>query len=151
MANPEHLAKLKEGVKAWNKWTKENPTIIANLWEANLESVNMERADLRGTDLLEASLRGAMLLAANLRGANLERAELERANLRGAFLVGTNLRGANLTGADLRGAKYLTVKQLCKVKTLYQAKLDPTLMEQMTKDYPHLLEKPKDGGIDLRP
>ncbi len=48
MANPGHLAKLKKGVKAWNKWRKENPTIIANLWEANLESINMERADLRG-------------------------------------------------------------------------------------------------------
>ena len=23
MANPEHLAKLKEGVEAWNKWRKD--------------------------------------------------------------------------------------------------------------------------------
>ena len=27
MANPEHLAKLKEGVEAWNKWRKDNPKI----------------------------------------------------------------------------------------------------------------------------
>jgi len=24
MSNPEHLAKLKEGVEAWNKWRKDN-------------------------------------------------------------------------------------------------------------------------------
>ena len=126
MANPEHLAKLKEGVKAWNKWREENPAIIVDLGEANLSKSSLIDTDLEGADL--------------------ERAELKRANLRGAFLVGTKLRGANLSGADLRGAKYLTVKQLCKVKTLYQVKLDPTLMEQMTKDYPHLLEKPRDEG-----
>ncbi|MGA2411123.1 MAG: hypothetical protein ABSG46_12140 [Candidatus Binataceae bacterium] len=28
MANPEHLAKLKEGVEAWNQWREENPEIL---------------------------------------------------------------------------------------------------------------------------
>ncbi len=27
MANPEHLAKLMEGVEAWNKWMEENPDV----------------------------------------------------------------------------------------------------------------------------
>ena len=136
MANPEHRAKLKEGVKAWNKWREEDPAITADLVEANLRSANLEGANLSGAHLKRTNLLGANLKGADLRGAD----------LREAFLV-----RANLEGADLRGAKHLTVKQLCKVKTLYQAKLDPTLMEQMTKDYAHLLEKPKDGGIDLRP
>ena len=35
MANPEHLAKLKEGVEAWNKWRKDNPKIKRDLTEAN--------------------------------------------------------------------------------------------------------------------
>jgi hypothetical protein len=48
--------------------------------------------------------------------------------------------------AELRGVKNLTVEQLRKVKTLYQAQLDPELEEQMKEDYPHLLEKPKDEG-----
>jgi uncharacterized protein YjbI with pentapeptide repeats len=127
MANPGHRAKLKEGVKAWNEWREENSAITADLVEANLRNANFEGANLGG-----AHLKGTNLLGVNLKGAD----------LREAFLV-----KANLEGADLRGAKHLTVKQLCKVKTLYQAKLDPTLMEQMTKDYAHLLENPKDGGI----
>ena len=136
MANPEHLTKLKEGVKAWNKWREENPATIAAHQGASLWEAKLVKADLRNANLKRADLSGS-----NLRGTDLERAELKDANLFGANLVGTNL-----TGADLRGAKYLAVKQLCKVKTLYQAKLDPPLMEQMAKDYPHLLEKPRDGG-----
>lgn len=27
MANPEHLAILKQGVKAWNRWRSENPDL----------------------------------------------------------------------------------------------------------------------------
>jgi hypothetical protein len=30
------LAKLKEGVEAWNKWWKENPEIRRDLTESNL-------------------------------------------------------------------------------------------------------------------
>ncbi len=156
MANPEHLAKLKEGVKAWNQWREEDPAIMADLGGANLRGANLERVDLVESNLWEADLVEADLRNATLEGAHLWEASLERANFWGANLEGANLRdanleGANLRGTDLRGAKYLTLKQLCKVKTMYQAKLDPTLMEQMTKDYPQLLEKPKDGGIDLRP
>ena len=49
MADPEHLAKLKEGVKAWNKWRKDNSGIIPNLERADLGAANLERADLRHT------------------------------------------------------------------------------------------------------
>ena len=46
--------------------------------------------------------------------------------------------------ADLTGAENLTIQQLSKVKTLYKAKLDPELMEQVKKCCPHLLEEPKE-------
>ena len=36
MANPEHLAKLKEGVETWNKWRREKPDVSPGLKEANL-------------------------------------------------------------------------------------------------------------------
>ena len=44
MANPEHLAKLKEGVEAWNKWRKDNPKIKRDLTEANLGAANFTGA-----------------------------------------------------------------------------------------------------------
>ena len=28
MANPEHLARLKEGMKAWNEWMEEDKSIV---------------------------------------------------------------------------------------------------------------------------
>ena len=37
-----------------------------------------------------------------------------------------------------------SIKQLIKVKTLYEAKLETGLMEHTKKKYPHLLEKPKE-------
>jgi hypothetical protein len=68
MANPEHLAKLKEGVEAWNKWRKDNPEIRRDLTEANLMEANLFGANLRRADLAEANLE-----AANFTGAeNLE-------------------------------------------------------------------------------
>ena len=36
MANKEHLARLREGVEAWNSWRAENHTIRPNLFAANL-------------------------------------------------------------------------------------------------------------------
>jgi len=43
----------------------------------------------------------------------------------------------------LRGVKNLTIEQLSRVKSLYKAKLDPEIEEQIKEKYPHLLEKPK--------
>jgi len=39
--------------------------------------------------------------------------------------------------------KKLSINKLSKVKTLYKAKLDPELIEQVKDKYPHLLEEPK--------
>ena len=81
---------------------------------------------------------------ADLRGANLQGADLAGANLEGADLLGANLQGATLSHAILWLAKDLTIEQLATVKTLYRAKLDPPLLRQVKKQFPHLLEKPKD-------
>jgi hypothetical protein len=99
----------------------------AKLWKANLSVANLERAVLTKADLQEANLEGAYL-----RGANLENADLRR----------VNLKEANLEGAHLRGAKNLTLEQLSEANTLYKAKLDLSLLEQVKEKYPHLLENP---------
>ena len=69
-------------------------------------------------------------------------------DLHGANLCEVDLRGAFLGEADLRGAnllrvKNLSVEQLSKAATLYEAELEPDLMKEIEKNYPHLSEKPK--------
>ena len=76
MPNAAHLAKLMEGVVAWNEWRRKNPEIQLDLSEA---------------DLL---------------GANLNRAILSRGDPRRAYLYEAQLRAADLSGANLRGAKH---------------------------------------------
>jgi hypothetical protein len=99
MANPEHLAKLKEGVEAWNLWRKEHRGIYADL-----SNVDLSHAKLRGADLRRADLTGADLSRAFLGEADLLAANLTAADLSGAFLGWANLTVATLSGADLGAA-----------------------------------------------
>jgi len=83
MADPEHLSKLKEGVKAWNTWRKENPKIEpdlqeADLVEAQLQGARLWRAKLKDADLGAAKLQGAELLEANFEGADVRSIEFNR-------------------------------------------------------------------------
>jgi len=114
MANPEHLAKLKEGVEAWNQWRKENPNAEpdlseANLFEADLTGANLFLADLSGVDLRGAHLDGADLRGAHLNGADLRGADLNNALLV-AILLGANFSGANLTKVVARKADFSMAK-----------------------------------------
>ena len=109
MSNPEHLAKLKEGVEAWNQWREQNPEIRPDLSDVGIISADLSTADLNWADLSGANLSGTKLDWASLHGANLSGtylrgAELRRADLSGAYLGGVNLRGATLSGAELSGA-----------------------------------------------
>ena len=58
MANPEHLAILKQGVEQWNKWRKEHPEVLT--------------PDLAGGPCGRISL-GRTSAALNLGGADLRR------------------------------------------------------------------------------
>ena len=54
-----------------------------------------------------------------------------------------NLLNANLTAANLEEAENITIDQLSKVKTLYNAKIDPELEHKLrAKGYSNLFEKP---------
>ena len=64
--------------------------------------------------------------------------------MRFADLSGADLKFADLQNAKFWGARDLTIEQLSKVYTLYEAELDSELMEQIKKNYPHLLEEPKE-------
>jgi uncharacterized protein YjbI with pentapeptide repeats len=67
MANDEHVAILKKGVAAWNKWRDENGHIRPVLNKADF----LGRVDLRGADLRWADLGEAFLNRADLNRADL--------------------------------------------------------------------------------
>ena len=104
MANPVHLAKLKEGVEAWNKWREENKDIIPDLEEATLSGANLSKANLSKANLSGSDLHSANLHGANLHGANLIQANLGGSDLRLADLTQATLSLADFTYADLKGS-----------------------------------------------
>jgi uncharacterized protein YjbI with pentapeptide repeats len=92
-------------------------------------------------EFFDIELKGANLASANLTRADLTRADLSEANLPRADLSEANLIETKLVSTNLRGTKNLTVDQLSKAKTLYQAELDPELEEELrSKGYSHLLD-----------
>jgi Pentapeptide repeats (8 copies) len=118
----------------------------ANLHDAHLEGAGGGLVYLQGANLHSAYLQGAYLAHAHLEGARLWAAHLERANLTEAYLDGADfsnahLEGVILTEVSLQGAQKLTVEQLAAARTLYQAQLDPPLLEAIAQEYPHLLER----------
>ncbi len=82
MASKEHLALLKRGRAAWNRWREIQPEI---------------QPDLMGADLARLNLTGANLSEVNFQDANLEKADLSGAT----GLVVRQLAGTNLSGAKL--------------------------------------------------
>ena len=115
----------------------------ANLRSANLQQADFSYANLQNAVFKIANLQNAVLVETNLQNADFSYADLQNATFKIANFQNAVLVETNLMYADLTGAKNLTIEQLSKVKTLYQAKLDPKLMEQVKKCCPNLLEKPK--------
>ena len=140
------------------KGSNMNSADISNafLIETNLENARMNQTNLENSNLNQACLRYAYASGANLRHAYLIKADLENAfliktdfrnaflmeaNLSNCYLTGANFENASLYKADLRGAKGITAEQLMKAKTLYLAKLDPEIMDQIKASIPELVGK----------
>jgi len=154
MANPEHLAILKEGVEVWNRWRKEKPLADVDLSEANLVGLDLTGADFSirldidpgvvgnlesrnvhfdlissSVDLTAANLRAAILAGAEFRGCT-----LVRANLWGAALDESDLTSTDLTKADMRLA---TLSQsnlrasILKAANLTEARFDRTSLDDL--------------------
>ena len=129
----------------------------AHLIGADLKGAHLERAFLDYSDLIGATFTGAYLEKtyfinsclnfaqfdyARLKGAHLERCYLKIANFSNADLSDADLSDANLERANLKGAKNLTIGQLSKVKTLYNAKLDEELEKPLREKYPAIFDEP---------
>ena len=98
MANEEHLARLKQGVEAWNH----GETQIAKYCRTSRGGP--PEADLDGADLSRANLTGAHLTGRSSPGrtssGRISRGGPHGADLTGATSAGrTSLRQGNLTGA----------------------------------------------------
>ena len=109
--------------------------------QTNFENSNLNQANLTGSYASGANFKDAFLIKTNFENAflikaNLNNAYLMEANLKGCYLMGADFENASLYKADLRGAKGLTVEQLAKAKTLYLAKFDDELKEQIEKMIP---------------
>lgn len=100
----DHLTILKQGVKTWNKWRRENYDLEIHLRNAEFPEVDLSIIDLREANLSGSSLRGFTLVRANFLGADLNGVDFREANLEGANLYKANLRGANLSKANLKSA-----------------------------------------------
>jgi hypothetical protein len=109
MANKEQLARLKEGVEAWNRWRTKNYAIDIDLSGANLFGINLRQAYLSGANLFGINLIVTDLSGANLSGANLSGADLSEANLNGANLSEANLSRANALRTKFNKEEQITI------------------------------------------
>jgi len=116
----------------------------ARLNQTNFENSNLNQANLKGAYASGANFKDAFLIKAHFENAflikaNFANAFLMEANLQNCYLMGADFENASLYKADLRGAKGLTVEQLSKVKTLYLARFDDEILEQIKTNLPELV------------
>jgi uncharacterized protein YjbI with pentapeptide repeats len=117
MAREEHIARIHQGVAAWNLWRADNPDLRPGLVGAGL----------RGLDLTGANLDDARLKGADLRGTILNGATPVRANLAGANLFKAIVDGADLDGANLSGVRFLECAQLTAARNWQSTSRDDAL------------------------
>ncbi len=126
----------------------------SSLIEANLENTRLNQTNLENSNLNQINLKGAYASGANFKDAYLIKAQFEgafliKANfnnaylmeacLQNCYLMGADFENASLYKADLRGAKGLTIEQLSKAKTLYLAKFDDELLDEINTNIPELV------------
>jgi BTB/POZ domain-containing protein KCTD9 len=126
----------------------------SSLVEANLENTRMNQTNFENSNLNQANLKGSYASGANFRDAFLIKSNFENAflikssfhnaylmeaNLQNCYLMGADFENASLYKADLRGAKGLTIEQLAKAKTLYLARFDDALLDQIKTELPQLV------------
>ena len=128
--------------------------INSSLIETNLENTRLNQTNFENSNLNQANLKGAYASGANFKDAFLIKAQFENAfliktnfknaflmeaNLQNSYLMGADFENASLYKADLRGAKGLTIEQLAKAKTLYLARFDDEILEQVKTSIPELV------------
>lgn len=106
-ANSRHLAMLKKGVKAWNKWRDKNPNVIPQLSGVDLseeKSMDLSGYNLNYANLALVSGHSISFKNAQLASANFEGAKFNNTVFSGAYLAGANLKNIRLDSAWLMNA-----------------------------------------------
>ena len=116
---------------------------------ADLRGANLTRADLRQGNFHRADFREAILEEVNLGDADLRDAQLGFAVFKGADFNDAKLSGVDLRCADLRDVKNLSIEDLKTVKTLYRAKMDIDVQQQLQRINKGLFTKPLDSWFDM--
>ncbi len=126
----------------------------SSLLEANLDHTRMNQTDFSNSNLNQATFRNAYasgaifdncyLIKTNFENAFLIKTDFSNAllmdaNFGGSYLTGASFENASLYKADFRGAKGLSLDQLAKAKTLYRAKFDQFLYDQIVINLPELI------------
>jgi hypothetical protein len=144
VADQKHLALLKQGVKAWNKWSQQwvnnsswSEVPPPDLYRADLGGANLSHTWLYRANFGEVDLSHANLYRANLGEADLSHANLRRANLGEVNLFRANLSHANISGADLTHAN-LNEANLCSAN-LIDANLDGAKLARANLVGAHLI------------
>jgi BTB/POZ domain-containing protein KCTD9 len=101
-------------------------------------------------DLGEISFYGANLKRINLERALLETANFFMANLEESSFGGAILDETNLEGANLTEAFNLSIDQLSKVRTLYNAKIDEELLIQLKEEFSSLFKSLKQKFLEYQ-
>jgi len=116
--------------------TRLNQTIFenSNLNQANLKGAYASGANFKDAFLIKANFEGTFLIKTNFKNAY-----LMEGNMQNSYLMGADFENASLYKTDLRGAKGLTIEQLMKAKTLYLAKFDDEILEQVKAVIPELV------------
>jgi hypothetical protein len=100
MANPEHVARLKEGAKSWNEWrarTNEKPDFSAvKLWHDSLSHYNLQLSDFSDAELLGTGFRHARC----------DDCSFERARIDDCVFFATTLRNCTFRNAAILSSTF---------------------------------------------
>ena len=157
MANPQHVAWLKEGVAKWNA-RRQSQRFDPDLSSEDISralgghdrediqqiSVQLRNANLSGADLSDSTLRDT-----DLTGAKFYQAKLTRANLTGSDFTEVQFIGGTSCGAHFHSAKFFKTLFLQHDLTAAQfngADLRETRFLQCTLDQAHLYNETLAGA-----
>jgi uncharacterized protein YjbI with pentapeptide repeats len=92
MANREHIKILKQGVKVWNKWRKDNPKIVPDLSNYDFEEIHFDGIDFKNVDLEHSMFFNSSLTRTLFSESNLHFTTFSDVNLSGSNFGFTTLR-----------------------------------------------------------